>query len=359
MSAGSVPGARRTAISIAIVALVVLVQLFAGFLSNRDTTRALSVLILLVLELPPLMVALSALFRWTRENSRGVWWVVGLGVVTAGSIGLAAGGIFYWLAGLLPSLDLHINVSPPSTLSRALVFAFIQAQSHLGLWTLAFVLPFTLEDQRVRTAEADQLRSSTELARLRANLEPHFLLNTLNAIAGLVTEDAREARRLLVALGDLLRDALKDEAELQSLSAQVAWLKRYAEILESRHRGDLTFAWDIPDDAQDVPLPRLLLQPLVENAVKHGALKARGVGEVQIRAALSADGKTLVCTVHDNGPGLGSEPIRKGAFGLQSVERRIALRYGSKGSVKLASNTTGATSTVVLPRTPPEAESLP
>jgi LytS/YehU family sensor histidine kinase len=302
------------------------------------------------------MLALSALFRWTRSTARGWGWVVGLGVVVAGVVGVAAGGVFFGLAELVPGLDLHLNVSGPSTVGRALVFGFIQAQSHLGLWTLAFVLPFTLEDARVRAAEADQLRSSTELARLRANLEPHFLLNTLNAIAGLVTEDAREARRLLVALGDLLRDALKDEDELQSLSAQVNWLKRYAEILEARHRGDLSFRWDIADAAQDVPLPRLLLQPLVENAVKHGALKATGAGEVQIRAALSDDGRSLVCTVRDNGPGTGNAPIRKGAFGLQSVERRIALRYGAKGHVELSSSPTGATSTVVLPRTPPELE---
>ncbi|MBK7862674.1 MAG: histidine kinase [Archangiaceae bacterium] len=357
MTAVSLPGARRTLLSVGIVMLVLLAQLAAGYVSNRDATRFVSVLLFYCLELLPLMVALSAVFRWTRRTGRGWGWVVGIGAAVAATIGVSAGALFYWLSEqVVPQLDLHLYTSGHSSLGRAMVFGFVQAQSHLGLWTLAFAVPFSLEDAQVRRAEADGLRSSTELARLRANLEPHFLLNTLNAIAGLVTEDAREARRLLAALGDLLRDALKDEDELQSLSAQVTWLKRYAEILEARHRGDLSFRWEIDDHARDVPLPRLLLQPLVENAVKHGALKARGAGEVQIRAVISDDGQSLVCTVRDNGPGTGDKPIRKGAFGLQSVERRIALRYGARGRVVLESSDSGATSTVVLPRHPPQPE---
>src|SRR6185369_11169926 len=169
-----------------------------------------------------------------------------------------------------------------------------------------------------------------ELARLRSQLEPHFLLNTLNAIASLVTEDPKEARRLIACLGDLLRDSLRDADDLQPLEAEVAWLRRYAEILESRHKGTLVFIWEIENDAKRALVPRLLLQPLVENAVKHGALRRRDGGVVTVRASMDADprgSEKVICTVEDNGPGLPDAEPRAGAFGLRSVRRRLQLKF--------------------------------
>jgi LytS/YehU family sensor histidine kinase len=210
------------------------------------------------------------------------------------------------------------------------------------LWMLAFALPSMLEDARFReleaqklAAESQQLRSDAELARLRGHLEPHFLLNTLNAIAGLVTEDPRQARRLIAALGELLRDALKNEHDPQPLSEQLAWLKRYAQILEARHRGDLGFTWEIAPETEMQILPRLLLQPLVENAVKHGALRAEGPGRVRIAIRADEPAQQLVCTIADNGPGAPTGPVREGAFGLESVRRRLQLRYGDKARLSL------------------------
>jgi LytS/YehU family sensor histidine kinase len=250
-------------------------------------------------------------------------------------------------------------------LIRVVLYGLASAQSHFGLWTLAFILPALLDDARVRAlraekleAESAQLRTAAELARLRSNLEPHFLLNTLNAIAGLVTEEPREARRLLSALGDLLRDALRDEQEWQSLAAQIEWLKRYAQILEARHRGDLSFSWEINIDSEAKPLPRLLLQPLLENAVKHGALRARGPGRVWVRTELVDNGSRLLCTVRDNGPGAPPGPVRNGAFGLESVRRRVALRYGEQGHVSLSALPDGTIATVDVPAfAPPSAAS--
>jgi len=237
-----------------------------------------------------------------------------------------------------------------------LLFGLTQAQTHFGLWTLGYALPTMLENARVReleaqkmAAESQQLRSAAELARLRGHLEPHFLLNTLNAIAGLVTEDPRQARRLIAALGELLRDALRNETDAQPLSAQVEWLQRYAQILEARHRGDLSFSWEIAPETESHLLPRLLLQPLVENAVKHGALRANGPGHVHLRATLDASGERLVCTVRDNGPGVPSGPVRAGAFGLESVQRRLQLRSGAAACLSLCSEPEDAVAQVAIP----------
>jgi LytS/YehU family sensor histidine kinase len=233
------------------------------------------------------------------------------------------------------------------SLVRGAIFGAINAQLYFGLWGMAFIYPFAIESAGVRALEAKNLRTQAELARLRAHLEPHFLLNTLNAVAGLVTENPREARHLLVCLGDLLREAVQESDELQRLDDQIAWLRRYAFILEARHRGALKFRWEVDSEAQQALLPRLLLQPLVENAVKHGALmREDGAGEVTVRAA-RARGGALVCTIEDNGSGMRDWDVREGAFGLQDVRRRLVLE-GTGGSLRLESSGAGTRSIVEI-----------
>jgi LytS/YehU family sensor histidine kinase len=238
------------------------------------------------------------------------------------------------------------------------LFGAIMGLMMCGVWALAIVYPHAAEQARQRAheaeklrLEAEKLRSAAELARLRSQLEPHFLLNTLNAIAGLVTQDPREARRLIACLGDLLRDSLDDVSEMQTLDEEIAWLKRYAQILESRHAGSLDFEWEVADDARRAMVPRLLLQPLVENAVQHGALRRGKGGHVVIRAAVDGEGDSarLVCVVEDNGPGLGDEAPRSGAFGLRSVRRRLELKYPD-AELRLESSEIGTRSVVNLPR---------
>lgn len=256
---------------------------------------------------------------------------------------------------------------PPRSLWFRLAFSIMYGMLHTGVWALAFVLPYSAEDRRTRALEADklrieaeQLKSAAELARLRSQLEPHFLLNTLNAIAGLVTEKPKEARRLIACLGDLLRDSLHDADELQPLEDEVAWLRRYAEILESRHQGTLSFQWEIEAATKRTLVPRLLLQPLVENAVKHGALRRRGLGKVLIRTTLEEQegAKKVVCTIEDNGPGLPTTEPRPGAFGLRSVRRRLELKF-PKASLRMESSSAGTRSIVELPApgTPSQAPS--
>lgn len=243
---------------------------------------------------------------------------------------------------------------PPRTTAFTLAFGLVVGVLHAGIWALAFVFPYVTEDARMRAMEADklrieaeQLKSAAELARLRSQLEPHFLLNTLNAIAGLVTENPREARRLIACLGDLLRDSLHDGDEMQPLEDEVAWLRRYAQILESRHAGTLSFNWEIEPNVKRTLVPRLLLQPLVENAVKHGALRRRGGGVVTVRAAMT-DARRVICTIEDNGPGLPNAEPRQGAFGLRSVRRRLQLKFPD-AELRMESGASGTRSIVDLP----------
>jgi signal transduction histidine kinase len=357
-------GFRQYLTGSCVAAAVVLLQATSQFLSNPDWVRTGSVLLFLGVEMPVLMIALSALYARARRRELGTLAMVALGLVTAAGIGGAFGVVFFHIAEQVPQLGLRFFSFKPMSLERGFLFGFTHALSHFGLWTLAFALPVALHDARVRALEAetlrlqaDRLRAAAELAGLRAQLEPHFILNTLNAIAGLISEDVREARRLLVCLGDLLRDGLHDADEMQTLDAQLAWLKRYAEILETRHRGSLAFRWEIDPATHAALVPRLLLQPLLENAVKHGALRRPEGGQVVVRTQAAED-STVLCTVEDNGPGLPAE-LRANGFGLQSVRRRLELRYPEGSQFTIESSPHGTRSVVRLPRAPVPAVEAP
>ena len=310
-----------------------------------------------LLEMTVLTIALSSTYDFNHRRRAHTGTTLAGTLIVATLVTLAFSGALN--AWLIPSYPFLRGDNPPRTLGFSMAFGLVLGVLHTGVWALAFVFPYVAEDARLRSLEADklrleaeQLKSAAELARLRSQLEPHFLLNTLNAIAGLVTEDPKEARRLLAALGDLLRDSLHDGDELQALEDEVAWLRRYAQILESRHAGTLSFHWEISTDAKRALLPRLLLQPLVENAVKHGALRRRGGGVVTVRATtVGTNGsKKVVCTVEDNGPGMPASEPRAGAFGLRSVRRRLALKFPD-AILRMESSNEGTRSIVELPNT--------
>jgi len=332
----------RPILGILVVGGVMILQVATDFVAAHEHARILARTAFMAFELPLLMFALSAAFNQAIRRRLTAAQGLAAGVAIATCIGAAFGCLYGVVAMRVPALRLHF----PNGVSfvRTGLFGVLSAQLYFGLWALAFVYPAAVEGERVRALEAQQHRTQTELERLRAHLEPHFLLNTLNAIAGLVTEEPREARRLLSCLGDLLRDAVQETNELQRLDRQISWLQRYAQILEARHHGSLRFRWEVAPDCQGELLPRLLLQPLVENAVKHGALR-RGDGAGEVVVSVSRSNGRLVCVVEDNGPGMPDVEVRDGAFGLQAVRRRLELE-APRGVLRLESSSKGLRSVV-------------
>jgi signal transduction histidine kinase len=340
--------ARRTMLGICVMTIVPLLQIATEYVGTGDSGRTLSKLAISIVGLPILIWGSSAGVRWAAGRRSGPLVLLVGGVLSAGTLYAL---LFYGmhLATLfIAAFEAFRPTAGAWTTSAALRIGFAMGLTNFGLWALAFVFPFAMEDARFRALEAQQLRTAAELARLRSHLEPHFLLNTLNAIAGLVTEDPRASRRLLASLGDLLRDSLHDEGEMQPLGEQIDWLRHYARILEERHAGQLAFRWDVAAETRSVLLPRLLLQPLVENAVKHGALGRKSGGTIEVRAQV-VDAKNLVCTVEDNGLGIPAGKTRSGAFGLLSVRRRLALQYAERASFRLESSASGTRSIVEIP----------
>ena len=163
-------------------------------------------------------------------------------------------------------------------------------------------------------------RATPTLARLRAHLEPHFLLNTLNAIAGLVTDDPRAARRLLAGArrSAARRDARGRDAARSG--AEVEWLQRYAPILEARYDGAIAFKWDVDPPAIGASRCRGFFSSRSSRTRSSTARSRRGEGGevVRERRPRRRRGQMLRCTISDNGPGHRRASARSGAFGLDS-----------------------------------------
>jgi signal transduction histidine kinase len=281
---------------------------------------------------------------------------------------LLAGGIVAIVCATLACLATQVWILPHATfamprpphfhephLAQSLGFGLAWSLSVVGIWSFAVAVPRLAQQESQRAwqvqrleLEAARLRSEAELRLLRSQLEPHFLLNTLNLVSGLIGMDVEKAQRILANLGDLLRDSTNQQEPFQTVEEQVGWLERYCEILETRHGPRISFRWSIDRQALGVRIPRLILQPLVENAIVHGALRAPGRGIVALRITLPSQ-EQLECDVEDNGPEL-PRTQRPGAIGLRSVERRLDHHCpGSQLTLRRFGTGTQAHLTIKLP----------
>lgn len=219
-------------------------------------------------------------------------------------------------------------------------------------YTLIVAIYWTAEYQRMYREErlaAAKLHASLSDARLdalRSQLQPHFLFNTLNAIAVLTEESPERARQMVVGLGELLRLSL-DQGERHEvpLRREVGILERYLAIQRERFGARLRTRVTAPDQCGDGLVPVLLLQPLVENAIRHGVEGRVDGGEVTITAA--RDGGTLVLEVHDEG---GGQPPETGTgVGLANSRARLEELYGGAATLVLHRTDGGTTVRVSLP----------
>jgi two-component sensor histidine kinase len=199
-------------------------------------------------------------------------------------------------------------------------------------------------EERAQALEA-QL-TEARLAALRMQLNPHFLFNTLHAISTLVDRKPDGVRRMIARLSELLRHVLDEDAPQEvPLSQELDFLDDYLEIQTIRFQGRLDVAVDVPATLRDAQVPNLILQPLVENAIKHGASQVRGVGRIEIAARKDDD--RLVVRVRDNGPGP-PDDAQEG-LGLRNVRARLEELYGEDQSLTLRATENGTTARMELP----------
>jgi len=205
-------------------------------------------------------------------------------------------------------------------------------------------------------AEAVALRAQlaeAQLATLRMQLNPHFLFNTLNAVSALVDRDPSGVRRMIARLSELLRSTLEENGQAERpLADEIAFLSRYLEIMQVRFQGKLQVGMEVDAEARDALVPTLILQPLVENALKHGL---DGGTEGRIEVAARREGARVVLSVRDSGRGPVPRPASpsSGGLGLRNTEARLRQMYGEEEPLSLrAAPGGGAIAEIRLPYRP-------
>lgn len=205
----------------------------------------------------------------------------------------------------------------------------------------------------VAAARLEARLSEARLDALRMQLNPHFFFNSLNTATVLVRDgDMRGAEEVLELLGDLMRETLRSERKrTASLAEEVAFIRRYLAIEQVRFSDRLRIEIDVPPELADVPVPAFLLQPIVENAVRHGIARRPGAGRIGLSAA--RDDGLVVLRVEDDGPGPATttdDGSAGNAVGLANTRARLAALYGERASLTLSrSPDGGAVAEIRLP----------
>ncbi|MGQ0648923.1 MAG: sensor histidine kinase [Gemmatimonadaceae bacterium] len=203
--------------------------------------------------------------------------------------------------------------------------------------------------ERERALRAEAMAQRAQLDALRYQIHPHFLFNTLNVVSTLVAEGRTDdANRMIARLSDFLRLTLSGPpVDEVSLSEEMDFVRRYLDIEQVRFADRLQIHIDVDAPAWNARVPYLLLQPLVENAVKHGIAAREAGGRVSIAAR--RDGNMLRLVVEDDGPGWVNGPVGDEHIGLTNTRERLRRLYGDAQHVRVDSDERGARVSVAMP----------
>jgi two-component system LytT family sensor kinase len=252
--------------------------------------------------------------------------------------GICAGFAIVWLllCRWLLNLTVKFYETSPDFLYRSLPIRFTIAQLILGCIAMVSALWYNWSEQKeneVRKADAEKLSKDAELFKLRQQLQPHFLYNSLNSINALIGMKPDEARKMVQQLSDFLRGTMrKEENQLITFSEELDYLKLYLEIEKVRFGYRLKTEMDIEEAAHNWKIPSLLLQPLMENAIKFGLYGTTGEVTIGLRARV-VDKHLVVAVMNPFDPEMQMPPGT--GFGLNSVKRRLYLLFGRNDLVEI------------------------
>ncbi len=231
----------------------------------------------------------------------------------------------------------------------------------IGTVVLSVMISFLLHhffSAKARQIEASRRATEAQLRLLQAQIEPHFLFNTLANVHSLIDHDAAKSKAMLGAFTDYLRASLAGlRREEVTVADELALAEAYLRVQATRMEERLSFRIEADEAARRATLLPLLLQPLVENAVHHGLEPQVAGGSIAVRAR--TDGDSVVVEVRDDGRGLGM-PTRQGAgMALANVRERLAARFGSAASLTVAAAQPGTLATLRMPLSLPTPTALP
>jgi signal transduction histidine kinase len=297
--------------------------------------------------LTPITYQLAKRFPIRRETLRRTLVVHVIGALIL-CVGWATAGVaLRYALGMVPAAALAGNLA--SWLLTSLPWSVFMYFALLGS-----IYSFTyFTEAREREAQSARLTAQLAEARLgalRMQLNPHFLFNSLNAIGVLVRDQhTAAASRMLELLGDVLHSVLRSDARHEiPLSEEIQFLEQYLAIEQVRFSDRLRVSWSIDERLRSAAIPGLILQPLVENALRHGIAKRSDVGSIEVRAQL--DGDRVVLSVTDNGPGITQADGETEGVGLANTRERLRTMYGDSAALTLEPRSGGGTvATIRLP----------
>jgi len=292
--------------------------------------------------------ALTPLFLWlvrTWPLGRGLRWTRVLFYLGAIAVLVALKYLLYYpiRVHFFPSSDFTLK----GVLMKGSLWEFLAFASIIGV-AQAIEYHRSLQLRELRASELEARLSLAQLELLTSQLQPHFLFNTLHAISSLMHQDVNAANEMLAQLGDFLRVTLqRSEIQEISLKDELEVLEHYLSIMRIRFGDRLTVSQEVDPRVLQISVPQLLLQPLVENAIKHGVAPHAGPARVSIKA--EPVGEAVQISVVDDGPGLAPGAIREG-LGLTNTRKRLEQLYGTAAQLTLKSLPRGLEVAVRIPR---------
>jgi signal transduction histidine kinase len=201
-----------------------------------------------------------------------------------------------------------------------------------------WVTAFTIYQNWLRTRDLETQLVSARLESLTHQLQPHFLFNALNAVSATMYEDVGRADRMLERICDFLRATLRlPDSPMVPVSTELALARQYLEVMQARLEDNLHFKIQCDPEAESVPVPALLLQPLVENAVEHGQDPASGLLDIAID--VHRNGTSIGISIRDHGRGISSN--NSNGHGLSNAQRRLKTVYGDGATLRLSGHPQG------------------
>jgi sensor histidine kinase YesM len=257
------------------------------------------------------------------------------------------------LVKLLLRLALNNYEGYSDLLHHSLSIRFSIAFLLLGCVTMITVLWYNQQEQKEkdeRKTDAEKLAKEAELFKLRQQLQPHFLFNSLNSINALIGSRPVEARKMVQQLSDFLRGTIKkEETQWVSLQEELQYLQLYLDIEKVRFGNRLGTEIEVDENTRELKLPALLLQPIVENAIKFGLYDT--TGDTVIRLYAGKDGENLVIKVLNPFDPETSSPKQGTGFGLKSVQRRLYLLFARTDLLTTSAKENIFTTIVKIPQT--------
>lgn len=316
--------------------------------------------------LTPFIALMATSFRLDTSGSRAIrvaiWLVFAVACLITDAlltgVALYRLGIRFGPGGAATPISTFLWHWLPATLGwNFITFCMLAGAFHAALYYRDMRL------RELREADLEARLARSELNVLRMQVNPHFLFNALHTVSALMVNDVPAAHNVLASVGDLLRSSMDHTAKQEiPLREELTFVGRYVDIQRARFRDRLQVRIDVAEDSLDALVPSLMLQPLVENAIRHGIEAHKGRGEISIRAA--RDAGTLTLTVRDGGiegerPLISSshEPRTSNGIGLGNVSARLEHLYGGTHSFSAGHDAEGGF--VVVMRLPYHTQPLP